>query len=207
MQIIKKYFPDLSQSQLEQFALLEELYFFWNQRINLISRKDINHLYLHHVLHSLSIAKVMSFNPSSKILDVGTGGGFPGIPLSIFFPEVSFHLIDPIGKKIKVVKEISSVLALNNVTSEQIRAEQLKTRYDFVISRAVTNLSEFISWVHGKINKTNQHKIQNGIFYLKGGNLDEEIKPYKKIATVFDISDFFKEEYFMEKKIIYLPLQ
>ncbi len=206
MQVIRKYFPGLSAEQIEKFARLQNLYDFWNERINLISRKDIGNLYLHHVLHSLSIAKVMTFEASTTILDVGTGGGFPGIPLSILFPEAQFHLVDSIGKKIKVVADISAKLELKNVTCEQIRAEQLKTRYDFVVSRAVSALSEFVPWVQGKINKASRHNIKNGIFYLKGGDLTEDTLPFRKTATIINISDYFQEDYFSTKKIIYLPL-
>ena len=206
MEIILRYFPDLSDIQRTNFSRLQELYVYWNERINLISRKDIDNLYIHHVLHSLAVAKIITFKPGTKILDVGTGGGFPGIPLAILFPEVKFHLVDSIGKKIKVVEDIVNQLALTNVTFENIRAEQLKSKYDFVISRAVTSLAEFVVWVQGKINKHGQHYVQNGIFYLKGGDLEEEIKPFKKKATVFDIKDYFSEEYFQTKKIIYLPL-
>jgi 16S rRNA (guanine527-N7)-methyltransferase len=206
MEIILRYFPDLSDIQRNNFGRLQELYVYWNERINLISRKDIDNLYIHHVLHSLALAKIITFKPGTKILDVGTGGGFPGIPLAILFPEVQFHLVDSIGKKIKVVEDVVNQLALNNVTFENIRAEQLKSKYDFVVSRAVTSLAEFVVWVQGKINKRGQHNVQNGIFYLKGGDLDEEIKPFKKKATIFDIKDYFSEEYFQTKKIIYLPV-
>ncbi len=206
MQVIRKYFTGLSSDQLEKLTRLGELYSLWNERINLVSRKDIGNLYLHHVLHSLSIAKVVTFEPSSDILDAGTGGGFPGIPLAVIFPEVHFHLVDSIGKKIKVVENISSSLELKNVTCQQIRVEQLKCRYDFIISRAVTVLPEFVSWVQGKVNKTCHNKIRNGILYLKGGDVEEEVKPFRKSATVIDISDYFQEEYFITKKIIYLPL-
>jgi 16S rRNA (guanine527-N7)-methyltransferase len=206
MECILKYFPGLTQGQKDQFAQLQELYIYWNERINVISRKDIDNLYLHHVLHSLALAKVMPLKEGASILDVGTGGGFPGIPLAIFFPEVSFHLIDSIGKKIKVVEAVSSSLGLPNVKFEQIRAEQLKTKYDFVVSRAVTTLPEFVGWVNSKISKHQKHKIKNGIFYLKGGDIVDEIALYKNITTVFDISDFFKEDFFETKKIIYMPL-
>ena len=206
VQVIDKYFPDLSSGQLEKFSQLQDLYVFWNERINLISRKDIENLYLHHVLHSLAIAKVINFEMSASILDVGTGGGFPGIPLALYFPDAHFHLVDSIGKKIKVVEDIAVKLNLKNVSCEQIRAEQLKKRYDFIVSRAVTALPEFVSWVQGKINKTSHNKIKNGIFYLKGGDLEEDVKPFRKTATIIEISDYFKEEYFNTKKIIYLPL-
>jgi 16S rRNA (guanine527-N7)-methyltransferase len=206
MDVILRYFPDISEIQIKHFFALKDLYTFWNERINVISRKDIENLYLHHVLHSLAIAKVMPVIEGDKILDVGTGGGFPGIPLAIFFPQANFHLVDSIGKKIKVVEAVSKDLGLTNVTYEQNRAELLKTKYDFVVSRAVTSLPDFTKWVSGKINKAQKHKIKNGLFYLKGGNLDEEIAPFKKTATVFEISDYFKESYFETKKIIYLPL-
>jgi 16S rRNA (guanine527-N7)-methyltransferase len=207
MQVIRKYFPGLSSEQLEKFGELKNLYDFWNGQINLISRKDIENLYLHHVLHSLAIAKVMTFEASTKILDVGTGGGFPGIPLAILFSDVHFHLVDSIGKKIKVVEDIKTKLQLRNVTCEQIRAEQLNNRYDFVISRAVASLSEFVPWVQGKINKVSRHNIKNGILYLKGGNLEEDTKPFRKTATIINISDYFSEDYFSTKKIIYLPVR
>jgi 16S rRNA (guanine527-N7)-methyltransferase len=206
METILRYFPDISQEQKDRFAKLKELYACWNERINVISRKDIDNLYLHHVLHSLSLVKVMPLKDGASVLDVGTGGGFPGIPLAIFFPEVSFHLVDSIGKKIKVVEAVSSSLGLTNVTFEQVRAEQLKNKYDFIVSRAVTTLPEFVGWISSKVSKHQKHKIKNGVFYLKGGDLSEEISHYKNIATVFDISDFFKEEYFETKKIIYMPI-
>lgn len=206
MEIILKYFPDLTDEQKDRFARLQEVYEHWNSQINVISRKDIGNLYMNHVLHSLAIAKVASFNPEAKVLDVGTGGGFPGIPLAILFPQVQFRLVDSIGKKIKVVEAVATSLNLKNVSYQQVRAEELKDRYDFIVSRAVTALPEFVQWVQGKINKQNKHKIKNGIFYLKGGDLTEEIKPFKKIATEFEISDFFKEPFFETKKIIYLPL-
>ncbi|MDP4208491.1 MAG: 16S rRNA (guanine(527)-N(7))-methyltransferase RsmG [Bacteroidota bacterium] len=206
MDIILKYFPELAEVQRNRFAQLQDLYSYWNDRINVISRKDIGNLYTHHVLHSLAIAKVISFKEESKILDVGTGGGFPGIPLAIMFPEVHFHLVDSIGKKIKVVEAVATHLGLSNVTYEQTRAEQIKDKYDFVISRAVTLLPEFVPWVQGKISKQKRHGVKNGIFYLKGGDLTEEIFLYRNIATVFEISDFFSEEFFETKKIVYMPL-
>lgn len=206
MDVILRYFPQITEVQKSQFAALKDLYTLWNGRINVISRKDIDNVYVHHVLHSLAIAKVMPVIEGDKILDVGTGGGFPGIPLAIFFPQANFHLVDSIGKKIKVVEAVISALGLTNVTCQQIRAEELKLKFDFVVSRAVTSLPEFTRWIAGKINKTHKHKIKNGLFYLKGGNLEEEIAPFKKSATVFEITDFFKESYFETKKIIYLPL-
>lgn len=206
MEVILKYFHNLSEQQKNRFARLSDLYTYWNERINVISRKDIDNLYLHHVLHSCCIGKVVTFNPGAKVLDVGTGGGFPGIPLAILFPDTHFHLVDSIGKKIKVVEAVVNDLALTNVTFEQIRAEQLKDKYDFIVSRAVTDLPEFVSWVQGKFSKHHVHTIKNGLIYLKGGDLTNEVKPFKSKATVIDISDFFTEEFFETKKIVYLPL-
>jgi 16S rRNA (guanine527-N7)-methyltransferase len=205
MDLINKYFPNLGETERNQLAQLDELYRFWNARINLISRKDIDHLYMHHILHSLSLVKIISFHAGTKVMDVGTGGGFPGIPLAIMFPEVQFHLVDSIGKKIKVVKEVAAAAGLKNVTAEQARAELVNDRFDFIVSRAVTTLPEFYGWVQGKFNKQKKHSISNGIFYLKGGDLDAEIAPFKKKVSVFSISDFFTEEYFVTKKIVYLP--
>jgi 16S rRNA (guanine527-N7)-methyltransferase len=206
MESILRYFPDISGEQKAQFSQLAELYTYWNERINLISRKDIDNLYTHHVLHSLALAKVMPLKDGATVLDVGTGGGFPGIPLAIYFPNASFHLVDSIGKKIKVVEAVTSSLGLTNVTFEQVRAEQLKNKYDFIVSRAVTALPEFVGWISNKVSKHQKHKIKNGVFYLKGGNVADEVALYKNIATIFDISDFFKEEYFETKKIIYMPI-
>ncbi len=205
MDVILKYFPDLTEIQKNKLAQLGDLYALWNQRINVISRKDIGNLYTHHVLHSLAIAKTVTFKPGSKVLDVGTGGGFPGIPLAILFDQTHFHLVDSIGKKIKVVEDIAAQLDLDNVTCEQIRAEQLKNKYDFIVSRAVTDLPELVSWVQGKLLRKNNHHFKNGIIFLKGGDLQEEIRPFKKRATVIEISDFFTEEFFSTKKIVYLP--
>lgn len=205
MDVILKYFPELSEIQKNRLAQLGVLYTEWNERINVISRKDIDNLYTHHVLHSLAIAKTVTFKAGAKILDVGTGGGFPGIPLAILFSQAHFHLVDSVGKKIKVVEAITAELGLENVTHEQIRAEQLKDKYDFIVSRAVTNLPEFLSWMQGKISRQNNHSFKNGIIYLKGGDLTEEIKPFKNRATVIEISDFFTEDYFSTKKIVYLP--
>ena len=175
-EIIYQYFPDLSQTQKDQFDALDELFRFWNARINLISRKDIDMLYLHHILHSLGIAKVISFLPAEKVLDVGTGGGFPGIPLAIMFPDTDFHLVDSIGKKIKVVQELALALELKNVRATHARAEQIDEKFNFVVSRAVTKLSDFYPWVKGKFDNKSLNTMQNGILYLKGGDLDQEIK-------------------------------
>lgn len=200
------YFPDVTATQKNQFARLYELYKDWNEKINVISRKDIDNLYINHVLHSLAIAKVISFKPGSKILDVGTGGGFPGIPLAIMFPETQFHLVDSIGKKINVVKAVAEALGLKNVKAEQIRAEQIKGEYDFIISRAVTRLKEFYGWVQKKVKKKSIHDLYNGILYLKGGDLNDELAELKKAHQIFELSDYFKEEFFETKKLVYVPL-
>jgi len=206
-EIIFTYFPELTEVQKKQFAQLSDLYKAWNEKINVISRKDIDSLYLHHVLHSLGIAKVISFKPGTKILDLGTGGGFPGIPLAIMFPECKFHLVDSIGKKITVVKEIAEALGLKNVNAQQIRAEELRTKYDFVVSRAVTDLSAFVKWVEHKFApQTIFNELNNGILYLKGGDLTEELKPFKNDVKVYELKDFFKEEFFETKKVIYLEI-
>ena len=206
MDILLKYFPQLSERQKEQYTALRDLYGYWNERINVISRKDIDNLYEHHVLHSLGIAKVQPFKPECDILDVGTGGGFPGIPLAIMFPETNFHLVDSIGKKIKVVEAVASELGLANVRAEQARAESIKGEYDFVVSRAVTDLPTFVGWVRGKISSSNYHELHNGILYLKGGNLSDELKPFAK-AQIFELSSFFDEDFFETKKVVYLPLK
>jgi 16S rRNA (guanine527-N7)-methyltransferase len=206
LELIRKYFPELTGRQCEQFAQLEPLYQDWNSKINLISRKDIDQLYEKHVLHSLGIAKVVQFKPETTILDVGTGGGFPGIPLAILFPECHFHLVDSIGKKIRVVQEVAQALQLENVRAEQVRAESIQDdTYDFVISRAVTELKEFYGWVRGKINKPYQNSLRNGILYLKGGDLTEELKGVKFKYTIYNLSDYFEEPFFETKKIVYVP--
>lgn len=205
MDKILYYFPKLTERQKEQFAALLPLYQDWNAKINVISRKDMDNFYEHHVLHSLAIAKVQPFKPMAEILDVGTGGGFPGIPLAILFPETHFHLIDSVGKKIKVVQDVADQLQLANVRTEQIRAEQLRGEYDFIVSRAVTDLSQFTQWVRGRVSKLQYHGIRNGILYLKGGDLTDELAPFKKKARTWDISDFFQEDYFLTKKVIHLP--
>lgn len=205
MDEILKYFPDLSEKQIEQLSKLKDLYFEWNEKINVISRKDIDELYVKHVLHSLAIAKVMKFKDGTEVLDVGTGGGFPGIPLAILFPEVNFHLVDSIQKKILVVSEVANALELKNVKAETQRVEKLKSKYDFIVSRAVTQMPKFVGWVRGKIKKENINPLPNGILYLKGGDLSEELKDFKT-AEIYPISEFFSEDFFETKKVVYLPL-
>ena len=206
MEVIQKYFSGLTAEQIEQYRQLQALYSDWNAKINVISRKDIGELYERHVLHSLAIARFIRFVAGTEVLDVGTGGGFPGIPLAILFPGTRFHLIDSIGKKIKVVNEIVASLGLKNVTTEQIRAEQLKEKYDFVVSRAVTQLPEFVSWIRKTISLKQQNALPNGVIYLKGGNLEGEIRPFRKIAFVQELSEYFEEEYFKTKKLVYIPI-
>jgi 16S rRNA (guanine527-N7)-methyltransferase len=198
------YFTDISTKQNEQLSALEDLYREWNEKINVISRKDIENFKEHHVLHSLSIAKIIDFLPNARVLDVGTGGGFPGIPLAILFPKTRFHLVDSIGKKIKVVEAVRDALGLKNVIAEQIRAEELKGQYDFVVSRAVTTLPEFYGWVRNKISPQNRHKLKNGIIYIKGGDVESELKDIKVRSQIYNISDFFKEEFFETKKIVHI---
>ena len=206
MEEILKQFPDLSENQIFQFQKLQDLYEDWNAKINVISRKDIDELYTRHVLHSLGIAKIIEFRPGSKIMDVGTGGGFPGIPLAILFPEVDFYLIDVIAKKIKVVNEVAASLGLKNVKAEQKRAELVKHEFDFIVSRAVTNMPDFVKWVDDKVAKKQNHELANGILYLKGGDLTEELKDFPK-ATQYNLSDFFTDEFFETKKVVHLPLK
>jgi 16S rRNA (guanine527-N7)-methyltransferase len=206
MDEILKYFPNLSDNQIEQFQKLDFLYHDWNEKINVISRKDIDSLYTKHILHSLAIAKVNKFEPGTYVLDVGTGGGFPGIPLAILFPETRFFLIDIIAKKIKVVQAVAEALELKNVKAEQLRAENVKGDFDFIVSRAVTNMPDFVSWVKTKIKKQNKHELKNGILYLKGGDLTEELKDFPK-ATEYNIADFFEDEFFETKKVVHLPLK
>ena len=203
---IIKYFPELTSAQKSRFENLGELYNYWNQRINLISRKDIKSLYLHHILHSLSIARVIQFRPRTKIIDIGTGGGFPGIPLSILFPEAQFYVIDSIGKKIKVVDAIIAAMGLKNCHAKKIRAEDINDQYDFIIGRAVTNLFQFVKIISDKVSNKCFNSLNNGVLYLKGGNITEEIKslPYK--TEIFNISDFFKEPFFETKIIVYINL-
>ena len=202
MQIIQKYFPDLSEKQLQQFSDLYEIYEHWNAQINVISRKNMDALYINHVLHSLAIAKVIQFKKGTTVLDIGTGGGFPGIPLAILFPDTQFLLVDSIGKKIKVVNEVSSAICLSNVRTMHERAEKINETFDFVVSRAVTNMTDFKKWVKGKFNKKHYNSIDNGIIYLKGGDLREELRGIPH--TNFDISEFFTEEFFDTKKVIYI---
>jgi 16S rRNA (guanine527-N7)-methyltransferase len=202
--IILKYFPSLTSGQQAQFAALGSLYKEWNEKINVISRKDMDHLYERHILHSLSIAKVISFKDETSILDVGTGGGFPGIPLAILFPYAHFHLIDSIGKKIKVVQAVADAIHLKNVKAEQIRAEQLRDQYDFVVSRAVTDINEFYGWVRNKFLKGGHNTLDNGILYLKGGDLEEELSNLKRPYRIFDLKDFFDEDFFQTKKVLYV---
>ena len=206
MELILKYFPNLTERQKEQFAALPDLYNDWNSKINVISRKDMDNFVEHHVLHSLAIAKVVQFKTMCDIMDLGTGGGFPGIPLAIMFPDANFYLVDSIGKKIKVVKDVAEQLQLKNVTAEQIRAEQVQRDFDFIVSRAVTDLSQFAGWVKGKISDIHYHKLRNGIIYLKGGDLTDEIAPFRKKVRTWDIAEFFEEPYFETKKVIYMPM-
>ncbi len=205
MNIIKSNFPTTTNYQLSQFERLENLYEFWNNKINVISRKDIFHLKTRHILHSLAIAKIIEFQSDSTILDVGTGGGFPGIPLAIMFPNTKFILSDSIGKKIKVVKSIVSELKLENVIAENIRSEKVEGKFDFVVSRAVTNMSDFVKIINGKISKENKHKLKNGILYLKGGDLTSELKNFKS-SKVFDLNNHFDYPFFETKKVVYLPI-
>lgn len=206
MKLIKKYFPDLDDSQLQQFEKIAEVYKDWNQKINVVSRKDIDEIYIRHVLHSLGIAKVQTFLPGSKVLDVGTGGGFPGIPLAILFPETQFTLVDSIGKKIKVVEEVTEALELKNVKAINDRVENISGEFDFIVSRAVAVMPSFVHWVKGKIAKESKHDRKNGILYLKGGDLSEELKPYRTVE-IFELSGLFTEDFFDTKKVVYLPMK
>lgn len=206
MDIISKYFPELSEEQRKMFAALDGLYRDWNSKINVISRKDIGALYEHHVLHSLAIAKAIRFRPGTKVLDLGTGGGFPGIPLAIMFPDASFKLIDGTGKKILVVKEVAKAIGLENCEAEQLRGENETGKYDFVVSRAVMPLPDLAQLVEKNIGNTQRNSLPNGLLCLKGGNINEEIKPYKHVVDVTEISTMFDEEWFKQKYLIYLPL-
>jgi 16S rRNA (guanine527-N7)-methyltransferase len=204
-ELIQQYFSNLTEKQIQQFDQLFELYSFWNAQINVISRKDIEALYERHILHSLGIAKFISFKPGEKVLDVGTGGGFPGIPLAIMFPETQFHLVDSIGKKIKVVTEVAAALGLTNVKASHSRAEQIDGKFDFVVSRAVTRLIDFYPWIKGKFNKDSKNSVPNGILYLKGGDLREEIEESRLKAELYPLSEYFKEEFFDTKYVVYIP--
>jgi 16S rRNA (guanine527-N7)-methyltransferase len=204
--LISDYFPDLSDQQKQQFEALYPLYSEWNSQINVISRKDIDSLYLHHVLHSLGIAKFISFKPGERILDVGTGGGFPGLPLAILFPETSFHLVDSIGKKIKVVNEVAAAIGLENLLATHTRAEEVKGKFNFVVSRAVTQLKDFYPWVQNKFEGESINAIPNGILYLKGGDLTNEIKESRLLAEVYPLSDYFRESFFETKSLVYVPV-
>ncbi|AOR27679.1 16S rRNA methyltransferase [Formosa sp. Hel1_33_131] len=206
MLLIQKYFPNLSDIQLKQFEALQGLYEDWNSQINVISRKDIEALYLRHVLHSLSIAKLIQFKAGTKILDIGTGGGFPGVPLAILFPDVKFHLVDSINKKLKVVNGVAESLGLENIYTTHARAESIQGQYDFIISRAVTTMPDFVGWIKNRVAKKSVHPIKNGILYLKGGDLTEELKLYAK-ATLYDLNAYFEEDFFETKKIVHLPLK
>ncbi|EAQ42328.1 16S rRNA (guanine(527)-N(7))-methyltransferase RsmG [Polaribacter sp. MED152] len=206
MDILLKYFTDLTETQKEQFSKLQDLYKDWNLKINVVSRKDIDELYLRHVLHSLGIAKVMPFKPGAKVMDVGTGGGFPGIPLAILFPETQFHLVDSIGKKIKVVNEVAEGLGLENVTTTHGRVEEVEDTYDFIVSRAVAQMETFVRWTKGKIAKKQNHDLKNGILYLKGGDLTEELQKYTS-ATIYDLPNYFDEPFFETKKVVHLGMK
>ena len=206
MDIILKYFPNLSERQKEQMAALSALYSDWNSKINVISRKDIGNLYEHHVLHSLGIAKVISFRPGTEVMDIGTGGGFPGIPLAILFPEVKFHLVDSIGKKIKVATEVAQALGLDNVTTRQCRAEEEKRTFDFTVSRAVMPLGDLMRIIRKNIHTKQRNALPNGLICLKGGEVNNEIAPFRHKAMVTELKDFFSEEYFETKKVIYVTI-
>jgi len=206
MELILKYFPNITETQKSQFEALYALYTDWNEKINVISRKDIEHLYEHHVLHSLAIAEIIHFQPGTTILDVGTGGGFPGIPLAILFPETQFVLIDSIGKKIKVGTEVSTAIGLKNIKLKHLRVQDEKNKYDFVVSRAVMPLGDLVKLVQKNISKKHKNALPNGLICLKGGELQHEIQPYKNVAELYDVSDFFSEEFFKTKKAVFVPL-
>jgi 16S rRNA (guanine527-N7)-methyltransferase len=207
MEIIRKYFTDLTDQQLDHFARLGSLYSEWNAKINVISRKDIEQLYERHILHSLSIAKVIQFKPGTTVLDVGTGGGFPGIPLAILFPETSFLLVDSIAKKISVVNEVASALNLQNVKAEHLRVEEVKQKFDFVVSRAVTAFPKFVAMVRTKVSNKSINDLPNGILYLKGGDFEEEISGFSQQIRLYDLKNFFEEEFFETKRLIHLTLK
>lgn len=206
MDTIKKYFPNLTEKQIEQYTALYELYYDWNNKINVISRKDIENLYLHHVLHSLAIAKTITFRPGTTIMDMGCGGGFPGIPLAIMFPETKFHLVDSIGKKVRVASEIASAIGLKNVTATHSRAQEIKEKYNFVVSRAVMQLPELVKICRKNIGKEQLNALPNGIICLKGGNIQAEVQQYKNIIEIMPLENIFEEEFFKDKKVVYLPI-
>lgn len=203
--LITKYFPSLTEKQLQQFGELQELYSFWNSQINVVSRQDIENLYEKHVLHSLGIAKVMKFKSGTEILDVGTGGGFPGIPLAILFPDSQFHLVDSIGKKIKVVTEVSQAIGLKNLTYQHERAENVANDYDFIVSRAVTRLKPFYGWIKDKVTQNQFNDLRNGILYLKGGDLSEELEEFGGKYEQYNLAEYFTEDFFETKKVVYVP--
>lgn len=204
MELLLKYFPELDEKQKEQFAALGELYTDWNAKINVISRKDIGNLYEHHVLHSLGIAKVIHFSPETQIMDLGTGGGFPGIPLAIFFPEVKFHLVDSIGKKVRVASEVANSIGLKNVTFSHARAEEIKDMYDFVVSRAVMPLTDLMKIIRKNFSTHQQNALPNGLICLKGGELEHETMPFRNKTTMWNLSDYFDEDFFETKKVVYV---
>lgn len=206
MEILLKYFPDLKPNQIDQFGRLQALYADWNEKINVISRKDVDHLYERHVLHSLAIYKFLPFQPGSKILDIGTGGGFPAIPLAIIQPDVQFVAVDSIGKKIKVVQEVASALGLKNIVAKHIRAEEEKEKFDFVVSRAVAELRLLLAWSNGKYLKNNQNALPNGLICLKGGDLALELKAVNREKEIYDLSDYYSEEFFETKKLVYVAV-
>ena len=206
MELIQKYFSNLSDTQKEQFSKLFDLYSDWNAKINVVSRKDIDELYLRHVLHSLGIAKVLQFKDGTNIMDVGTGGGFPGIPLAILYPECHFHLVDSVKKKLKVINAVAEDLGLTNIKTSHKRAEDIDERFDFIVSRAVTAMPSFVGWVKNKVNKKSKNELKNGILYIKGGDLTEELKDFPK-ATIYNLTDFFEEYFFETKKLVHLPLK
>ncbi|WP_177866520.1 16S rRNA (guanine(527)-N(7))-methyltransferase RsmG [uncultured Bacteroides sp.] len=206
MDIILKYFPDLTETQKQQFAALYDLYTDWNSKINVISRKDITNLYEHHVLHSLGIAKIIHFRPATEVMDLGTGGGFPGIPLAILFPDTHFHLVDSIGKKVKVATEIAQAIGLKNVTTRHCRAEEEKQQFDFVVSRAVMPLTDLLKIIRKNIRKEQHNALPNGLICLKGGELDREVMPVKHQTLIYDLKDYFEEEFFETKKVVYVTI-
>ncbi len=206
MKILTKYFDNLTEEQIAQFEKLKDLYTEWNAQINVISRKDIDELYLRHVLHSLGIAKVQPFKPGARILDIGTGGGFPGIPLAILFPETQFLLVDSTGKKIKVVQGVAEALGLTNVIANHMRAENVNGEFDFIVSRAVTNMKDFVKWTKNKVKAKSVHALKNGVLYLKGGDLTEELASFDR-AKLFDLTDYFEEEFFETKKVVHISIK